>query len=69
MHLVYGNVYRFAVNVYDFIKHDEALILIGGALGDHALPWAHGKIDVLCFMQNAKYRSNVEPRIETSDLM
>ena len=35
----------------------------GGALGDRALPEAHGKIGVLWVVQNAEFVSNVMQRI------
>jgi len=36
---------------------------MGGALGDRALPCAHGKIDVLWFVQTAKNEVAVKQRI------
>ena len=37
------------------IKRDGLCILLGGALGDRALPEAHGKINVLYFVHGANH--------------
>ena len=41
--------------IKQLITHDGFCILLGGALGDRALPEAHGKINVLYFVHGANH--------------